>query len=111
MSQVIIVRLPFPVPDPIIEYKMSLSRNPNDEVLLPEMLIRLRQGAGRLIRSESDKGILSILDSRLSSRSNKKYREAVLSSLPYKQITENIDEVVKFARAKLPPSIRCKNAS
>lgn len=111
LSQVIIVRLPFPVPDPIIEYKMSLSRNPNDEVLLPEMLIRLRQGAGRLIRSESDKGILSILDSRLSSRSNKKYREAVLSSLPYKQITENIDEVVKFARAKLPPSIRCKNAS
>lgn len=111
LSQVIIVRLPFPVPDPIIEHKMSLSKNPNDEVLLPEMLIRLRQGVGRLIRSEHDKGILSILDSRLASNSDRKYKDAVIASLPFKNIIETLDEVAEFARSELPLSRRCKNAS
>jgi ATP-dependent DNA helicase DinG len=100
LSQVIIVRLPFPVPnDPIIEYKTSISKNPFQEVLLPEMLIRLRQGVGRLIRSENDKGIISILDSRLSEKYEKHYREAVLKSLPFKNVTESIDKVKSFVEA------------
>lgn len=67
LSQVIIFRLPFPVPsDPIYEYKASVTKNSFMEVFVPDMLLRLRQGTGRLIRSETDLGILSILDSRLS---------------------------------------------
>ncbi|MFF2890030.1 ATP-dependent DNA helicase [Paenibacillus sp. NPDC057967] len=92
LSQVIIVRLPFPVPDPIIDYKASLSVNPHKEVLLPEMLIKLRQGVGRLIRMENDKGVLSILDSRLSTASNKSYKDLVFRSLPIQNRTESLDE-------------------
>ena len=40
----------FPVPDPIINYKMSLTENPIEEVAVPEMIIKLKQGIGRLIR-------------------------------------------------------------
>lgn len=67
LSQLIIFRLPFPVPaDPVYEYKTSMAKNPLKEVFVPDMLLRLRQGTGRLIRSETDLGVLSILDSRLS---------------------------------------------
>ncbi len=66
LSQVIIFKLPFPCPDPITDYKMSLTDRPIQEVAVPEMLIRLWQGVGRLIRSETDCGIVSILDSRAS---------------------------------------------
>jgi ATP-dependent DNA helicase DinG len=63
------------------------------------MLIRLRQGVGRLIRSETDKGIISILDSRLSEKYEKHYRETVLKSLPFKNVTESIDKVKSFVEA------------
>jgi ATP-dependent DNA helicase DinG len=65
------------------------------------MLIKLRQGVGRLIRSETDTGIVAILDSRLSSRSNALYRSDVISSLPIKNITENINDVKCFAKKKI----------
>lgn len=65
LSQVIVYKLPFPVPEPIIDYKMSLTENPIDEVAVPEMVIQLKQGVGRLIRSANDTGIVSILDPRV----------------------------------------------
>lgn len=54
LSQVIIYKLPFPVPDPIIDYKMSIVNDPINDVAVPEMIIKLKQGTGRLIRSASD---------------------------------------------------------
>ena len=96
LSQVIIYRLPFPVPDPILEYRMSQTQHPVTDVAVPEMITRLRQGAGRLIRSETDKGIVSILDPRISSQSRKSYRASVLNSLPIKNRTENIEEIRIF---------------
>lgn len=96
LSQVIIYRLPFPVPDPILEYRMSQTQHSVTDVAVPEMIIRLRQGAGRLIRSETDKGIVSILDPRISSQSRKSYRASVLNSLPIKNRTENIEEIRIF---------------
>ncbi len=96
LSQVIIYKLPFPVPDPINQYKMSLSDDPITEVAVPEMIIKLKQGAGRLIRSATDRGIVSILDPRVSSRSKAAYREMVLSALPEKNRTEDICDLAEF---------------
>nr|WP_110820963.1 ATP-dependent DNA helicase [Paenibacillus illinoisensis] len=102
LSQVIIVRLPFPVPsDPITEHKINNSKDPMNEIFLPEMLIKLRQGTGRLIRTETDTGIISILDSRLSEGSNKPYRKSVLSALPFKTYTEDFNMVEKFVSEKV----------
>lgn len=105
LSSVIITRLPFPVPDPVIEYKISQSAD-RFTVLLPEMLLKLRQGAGRLIRDEKDTGILSILDSRASGRRDKPYRGAVLEALPIRRVTEDLAEITEFARSKLAPVAR-----
>lgn len=101
LSQVIIFRLPFPVPsDPIYEYKASVTKNPFMEVFVPDMLLRLRQGTGRLIRSETDLGILSILDSRLSTAAKKSYRAQVLDTLPFKEVTEDFSILEKFVQKK-----------
>ncbi|WP_339199830.1 ATP-dependent DNA helicase [Paenibacillus sp. FSL P4-0176] len=101
LSQVIIFRLPFPVPsDPVYEYKASVTENPFMEVFVPDMLLRLRQGTGRLIRSETDLGILSILDSRLSTAAKKSYREQVLDTLPFKKVTEDFEVVERFVQNK-----------
>lgn len=101
LSQIIIFRLPFPVPsDPVYEYKASVTKNPFMEVFVPDMLLRLRQGTGRLIRSETDLGILSILDSRLSAAAKKSYREQVLDTLPFKNVTESLEVLEKFIQKK-----------
>ena len=96
LSQVIIFKLPFPVPDPITEYKMTNKECPLLEVAVPEMIIKLKQGAGRLIRSSADKGIVSILDPRVSSRLKTAYRDDTLASLPEKNSTEDILELKEF---------------
>ena len=96
LSQVIIFKLPFPVPDPIIDYKMSLAKDRVRDVAVPEMIIKLKQGAGRLIRSSSDKGIVSILDPRASSRENKSYRNTILNALSEKRSTEDIEKLKTF---------------
>ena len=57
LSNVIIFRLPFPVPDPIIEYKCSVAKDALMDVRVPEMIIKLKQGIGRLIRNFTDTGI------------------------------------------------------
>jgi len=96
LSNLIIFKMPFSVPDPILKYKASLSKNGFLEVYLPEMVIKLRQGLGRLIRKETDKGIVTILDSRISSVQNTTYRKTVLEAIPFKNVTEDFQEVEKF---------------
>ena len=91
LSSVIIVRLPFPIPDPIIEYKCSVVDD-KLKVLIPEMKIKLKQGIGRLIRGKDDTGIVSILDSRIE-----KYLNKVLECIPTSNITYDIDDVKSFA--------------
>lgn len=61
LENVIIFSLPFPPDDPVFIAKREGLRNPFTEVDLPYMLLRLRQGAGRLIRSQQDRGIVHIL--------------------------------------------------
>lgn len=95
LSQVIIYKLPFPVPEPIIDYKMSLTENPIDEVAVPEMVIQLKQGVGRLIRSANDTGIVSILDPRVSLR-KAKYADVALDALSVKNRADSIEELHTF---------------
>ena len=96
LSHVIIFKLPFPVREPIIDYKYSRSKNGLMEVSVPEMVIKLKQGIGRLIRSENDKGIVSIIDSRVGINSKAPYKEIIWESLPIKNRTNNIEEIKRF---------------
>ncbi len=84
LEHVIITRLPFAVPNhPLIESRMEAiaQRGGNSflEYTLPEAVLKLRQGVGRLIRSRTDKGMVTILDSRILKRP---YGKIFLSSLP-----------------------------
>ncbi len=96
LSQVIIYKLPFPYPDPIISCKMAEADDPLMKIAVPEMIIKLRQGIGRLIRSESDKGIVSILDPRISSKSKSRYKKAVFDAIPIKNKTEDMAVLSEF---------------
>ncbi len=92
LSNLIIARLPFPIVDPIMEYKKSIYGSKGfSKVYLPEMLIKLKQGVGRLIRSETDKGIVCILDSRVS-----KYEKLIKDSLPIKNFTYELSDIKDF---------------
>lgn len=84
LSNVIIVKLPFSVPDhPIIQARLEqIERqggNPFYEYSLPEAVLRLKQGFGRLIRTKRDRGIVAILDPRVLTKS---YGKVFLNSLP-----------------------------
>lgn len=97
LSTLIIVKLPFAVPDPISEYEQTLYGSLQeylDNVNTPNMLIKLKQYAGRLIRSESDTGVIAILDSRVNKHG--KYRNAVLDVLFDTTVTNNIQDVWNF---------------
>ncbi|MDB6167347.1 MAG: helicase [Verrucomicrobia bacterium] len=90
LSQVIITRLPFDPPThPIAEAKSEWIRNrggsPFNELTLPDALIRFRQGVGRLIRSATDRGVITILDSRIVAKT---YGQLFLDSLPQPQFTK-----------------------
>lgn len=77
-------RLPFPVPDPIIEYKCSIAKDALMDVRVPEMIIKLKQGIGRLIRNFTDTGIVCIIDRRLRDEPPERYHDITWDSLPIK---------------------------
>jgi ATP-dependent DNA helicase DinG len=84
LTHVIITRLPFAVPNhPVVEARSeTIARRGGNiflEYSLPEAVLKFRQGAGRLLRSQKDRGIVTILDSRIITRP---YGRVFLSSLP-----------------------------
>ncbi len=97
LSSVIIVRLPFPLRTQTMELTKRTCDSTGEFVqryAVPQMIIKLRQGAGRLIRNESDTGVLSILDARAAQ--DGVYRNRVLKSLQKYPLVSSIEEVVSF---------------
>ena len=104
LSMLIIVRLPFAVPDPIGEYEQTQYESIREYircVVVPEMLIKLKQGFGRLIRTERDSGVVAILDCRANESGL--YRADVANALPPCRVTFRISDVKQFLRLKKPP--------
>jgi ATP-dependent DNA helicase DinG len=100
LSCVIIDRLPFAVPtDPVVAARVKAlqeeGRNAFAEYQVPEAVLALKQGFGRLIRARSDRGVLSILDNRIR---RMQYGRIFLESLPEYSITQDISEVARFMR-------------
>ena len=96
LSNVVIFRLPFPVPDPIINYKASIAKDALMDVNVPEMVIKLKQGIGRLIRNFTDTGIVCIIDPRLRDDPAERYHDIAWTSLPIKNRTKSLDMLRKF---------------
>ncbi|SSW71409.1 putative ATP-dependent helicase DinG [Achromobacter veterisilvae] len=102
LTLVAIDKLPFAPPDdPVIEARLRACRsqggNPFSEYQLPEAAISLKQGAGRLIRTESDWGVLMVGDGRLV---EKPYGKRLWRGLPPFARTREIEEVLAFYRRK-----------
>lgn len=97
LSSVIIVRLPFPLRSQTMEFKKMSCKNTKEFVqkyAVPQMIIKLRQGAGRLIRNETDTGVLAILDARAAKGGV--YRTRVLNTLDKYPLVSSISDVASF---------------
>jgi len=98
LSCVIIDKLPFAVPsDPVVEARIRAIREdggePFYEYQIPQAALALKQGFGRLIRSTSDRGVLVLLDNRISKQ---RYGQVFLDSLPEYRFTTNLSDVESF---------------
>jgi ATP-dependent DNA helicase DinG len=98
LSCVIVDRLPFAVPsDPIVAARVSAlqeeGRNPFAEFQVPQAVLALKQGFGRLIRAKTDRGVLALLDSRIE---RMPYGKIFLESLPQYATTHDLRDVERF---------------
>ncbi len=105
LSCVIIDRLPFAVPsDPVVQARMKAIEEsggkPFFDYQVPEAVLTLKQGFGRLIRSLEDRGLLVLLDPRVRTQ---RYGQIFLQSLPPYRVTQNIVDVESFFAADPQP--------
>jgi ATP-dependent DNA helicase DinG len=105
LSCVIVDRLPFAVPsDPIVAARVRVlqeeGRNPFSEFQVPQAVLALKQGFGRLIRAKTDRGVLALLDTRIS---RMPYGRIFLGSLPSYRTTQDLAVVGQFLASGLPP--------
>ena len=100
LSMLIIVKLPFASPDRVSEYEQTQYpsfREYLEQVLTPEMLVKLKQGFGRLLRLETDTGVVAILDIR--AYFDGAYYDPIIDTLPDCRVTDDIGETKRFIRA------------
>ncbi len=98
LSLLVIDKLPFEPPDdPIGQGTVNLIKqrmgNEWEEYIIPRVIIKLKQGVGRLIRTNTDRGVVAILDERLY---KKRYGKQIRASLPPAPITSDINNVANF---------------
>jgi ATP-dependent DNA helicase DinG len=98
LSCVIIDKLPFEVPsDPVLQARIRTisdnGGNPFFDLQVPRAILSLRQGAGRLMRSATDRGVIAILDVRLFSKG---YGRIFLKSLPPSPVVRTLQELSRF---------------
>lgn len=98
LSCVIIDKLPFAVPnDPVVNARIESIRqgggNPFYDYQIPQAAIALKQGFGRLIRAKNDRGVLALLDNRIT---RQRYGQVFFDSLPDYAFTTDIGEVERF---------------
>jgi ATP-dependent DNA helicase DinG len=101
---VIIEKLPFASPDdPLvkarIDHLQATGKNAFRDYQLPEAALALKQGVGRLIRSEEDFGAVVICDPRITGRS---YGRVFINALPEMTVTRDLDETLRFLRQHSP---------
>jgi ATP-dependent DNA helicase DinG len=97
LSALVITRLPFAVPtDPIFSARAETYKDPFGDYNLPDAILTFRQGFGRLIRTETDRGLVVIMDSRIHT---KNYGESFLDALPECTIRRgNLDDLPAIAQ-------------
>ena len=105
LKLVIIDKLPFRSPgDPVYKRRLQTRNeqggNAFTEIQIPETIISLRQGVGRLIRDVNDQGIVMIADNRLTQKS---YGKEILNSLPPMPVTDQLEQALAFASKNLSP--------
>ncbi|HWW17530.1 MAG TPA: ATP-dependent DNA helicase [Candidatus Saccharimonadales bacterium] len=98
LSCVIVDRLPFAVPsDPIVAARVKAlqedGRNAFSEFQVPQAVLALKQGFGRLVRTKTDRGVLALLDSRIQRMA---YGKIFLESLPGYALTQDLTDVARF---------------
>ncbi len=103
LSVVVIDKLPFASPDdPLLKARLEGIRrrggNPFFEYQVPQAVLALKQGFGRLIRDREDFGVVAVCDPRLKSRS---YGRLFVQSLPPATVIEDVEEAARFLRARL----------
>jgi ATP-dependent DNA helicase DinG len=103
LALVVIDKLPFAAPDdPLLKARLEgIKRrggNPFFEYQVPQAVLALKQGFGRLIRDREDFGVVAICDPRLRTRG---YGRMFVQSLPPARLTEEGDEAVRFLRRRL----------
>jgi DNA polymerase-3 subunit epsilon/ATP-dependent DNA helicase DinG len=80
LKALVLTRLPFQVPtDPIVKARSDQYKEPFNEYSIPQAVLRFRQGIGRLIRNKEDRGVIVVLDKRITARS---YGKSFLQSIP-----------------------------
>jgi ATP-dependent DNA helicase DinG len=105
LSCVIIDRIPFQVPDdPVYEARCDALKEDGNgrswfkDLALPHATMRLKQGVGRLIRTATDRGMVAILDPRMTSKA---YGRAILECLPPMRIVRHLDEIYLPTKSRL----------